>query len=607
MRGFRDLPIRRKLVVLGWATSLSALLVSTIVFVTSAYFIGRNNALMGSEILASIIADNLTAAAMFEDKTSAAETIRALRSTPTVNLACVYTKDHALLAQMLASAGHACPVSPPPDQRSAGMRTLTIVRPIMMEQRRVGTLYIESNVVRVTDQLRLQGLAATAGGLAGLLVATLVAAGMHRQISEPIVSLSATSARISRAGDYTLRAARMSNDEIGALVDTFNEMVHGIEQREEELRVANRTKDEFLAALSHEMRTPMNAIVGWLQILRSNPGDPNVVNEAVARLDRNARAQVRLIEDLLDISRIVSGKMELRVAPTDLAVVARTAAEAAKPSASAKELELVVDLPLAPCLVAGDTDRLQQVVGNILSNAIKFTPAKGSIVLRLSPSADGFTLSVVDTGIGISPEFLPRVFDRFRQADGSITRQHGGLGLGMSIARDLVSMHGGRLEATSDGPGKGATFTITLPALLERQVLGKSPSTSAGASLQGLQVLVVDDDEDARRVAGEALKSAGARVVLATSGDEALAEVQRKEFDAFVFDVQMPGLDGYALLRQVREIEWAKGRFTPAVATTGHAYPFEQAQARNAGYQRFVAKPYEFTILTSAVAEAIRS
>jgi signal transduction histidine kinase len=607
MARFLDLPIRQKLVVVGWMTSLSALIVSCVVFVISAYFIGRANALIGSDILASIIAENLTTSVLFDDRATAGETIRSLRATPTVNLVCVYNANGILIAQLAKTAEHGCPVSPPPDQRAAAARTLTVVRPIVATDKRAGTLYLESNVVRLTEQLRLQGMAAAVGGLAGLLIATLVAARMHSRIAQPIISLSATAAGISRGGSYAVRATKSSNDEVGRLVDAFNDMLSGIEKRDEELRAANQMKDEFLAALSHEMRTPMNAIFGWLQILRTSPKGADVADEAIARIERNARVQARLVEDLLDISRIISGKMDLKLVPTDLTQAALASVEALRPSAEAKHIDLRAEVPDTPCMVSADPVRLQQVVGNILSNAVKFTAEKGTILLRVESRANEFRLSVTDSGIGISKEFLPRVFDRFRQADGSITRQYGGLGLGMAIAHDLVKLHGGTLEAESGGPGMGATFTMTLPALLQREGISPASVASGTVSLNGLRVLVVDDDDDARRVAAEALTGAGARVVSASNGEDAMKELASQEFDAFVFDVQMPAIDGFALLKLARQLEWEKGRFTPAVAVTAHAYAADQSQARAAGFQRVVVKPYEFSALKSAIADSIRS
>jgi len=245
------------------------------------------------------------------------------------------------------------------------------------------------------------------------------------------------------------------------------------------------------------------------------------------------------------------------------------------------------------------------VLSNLLSNAVKFTPAGGQVEVRLSGSGPNYLVAVRDTGVGIAPQFLPRVFDRFRQADGSITRQHGGLGLGLAIVRDLVALHGGRVEAASDGDGLGATFTIILPQLLEAPVVAtREAGQTVSQRLDGLTVLVADDDIDARQLAGQALHAAGARTELVSGGVEALLALQRREFDVFVCDIAMPDIDGYALLHRIREIELKQGRFMPAVAVTAHAGAADEARAHSAGYQGFVVKPYQFATLSNAVASA---
>jgi signal transduction histidine kinase/ActR/RegA family two-component response regulator len=601
-RPFRDLPIRRKLVVLGWTTSISALLVSTVIFLISAYVLGRRSYQAGVEMLASIVADNLTASVSFKDPKAASETLHGLRATPTIHIACAYASDLSLLAEMTADGNRHCPATPPPDQQWVSRTTVIVVRPITFDNRRAGTLYLEGNLGRLGDQLRAQGFATVIGAMAGLIIATWVAARLHQEIADPIASLSRVSARISREGNYSVRATKAGNDEVGALVDTFNDMVAGIERREEELRAANRSKDEFLAALSHELRTPLNAIVGWLQILQTNSTDPTIVNQAIVRLDRNARAQVRLIEDLLDISRIVSGKLQLKLSAVDLVGITQAAVDVVRPSADAKHLQLGTELLPPPCFVSGDPDRLQQVLVNLLTNAVKFTPEGGRIDVRLAIAGASFTVAVRDTGIGIARGFLPQVFDRFRQADGSITRQHGGLGLGLSIARDLVNLHGGSLEVASQGIGRGATFTVTLPRLLDQNPPARAARAGPEVRLHGLSILVTDDDADSRDVARQALERAGARVVVASSASDALDVLQRETFDVLVCDIQMPDMDGCALLKTA--LERQSGGTIAAVAVTAHAGETEQARVRSAGYQQVVIKPYDFIQLTQAVADA---
>ena len=604
LRSLRDAPIQRKLVIVGLATACSAIILSTIIFLISAYWLGRRNYQTGMDMLASIVGDNLTAAVAFKDVKAVSETLHALQATPTVHLACAYALDFSLLAQMTREPDRACPRLPPPDQLWVSAGTVYDVRAIKLDGRRVGTLYLEGNLVRLGEQLRIQAIAAVLGAFVGLVTATWIAMKLHRQIADPITSLSKTAAQISHDADYTVRATKAGEDEVGTLVDDFNDMVAGIERRDEELRAANRMKDEFLAALSHELRTPLNAIVGWLQILRTNPRDPAVVDQAIVRIDRNARAQVRLIEDLLDISRIVSGKLELKLSAVDLVSTIHAALDVIRPSADVKGITVAADLPEPPCLVLGDADRLQQVLVNLLSNGVKFTPNDGRIDVTLRTAGPNYTIAVRDNGIGIPKEFLPQVFDRFRQADGSITRQHGGLGLGLAIARDLIALHQGRLEASSPGPGEGATFRIVLPSSLGESAPARQARARGATRLDGLTILVTDDDADARTVAEEALSGAGARVVSASGADEALRASMTEVFDLVVCDLQMPDLDGYGLLRELRARASAKGRSFPAVAVTAHASVAEQTRARAAGFQQVVTKPYDFSVLIDAAAQA---
>jgi signal transduction histidine kinase/ActR/RegA family two-component response regulator len=602
---FRDLPIRRKLVITGLVTSAVALVLTTTMFVISAYFIGRRNTRTGLQIQATIFANAMPSALAARDASLATDLLKPLLSTPTIDMACAYAMPPALVAQAIASPQRfSCPSQPPPDQEVATGATVVVVRPVLLDGQRVGTLYLRGNLVRLAEQLRLEVIAVVWGALIGLATAAVIAARLQRQIADPVLSLSRTAASISRGGDYSLRAEKHGNDEVGALVDTFNSMVAAVEERDGALRDVNRTKDEFLAALSHELRTPLTAIVGWLRILRDNRHDAGVVDQALDRLDRNAHAQARLIDDLLEVSRIVTGKIDLQLSSVDLGHVVETAVEVNRPVAEAKGITLSLDLGGRPCFVSGDPDRLQQIVSNLLSNAVKFTEAGGCVDVTLTAAGTSCAVAVSDTGAGIAPEFLPRIFDRFRQADGSVTRHHGGLGLGLSIARDLVELHGGRIEASSKGLKHGSTLTVVLPRLSSFLPREEDAAPPPAPRLDGLSILVADDDADARIVARAALVAAGARVELASDGARALTLVAQREFDVLVCDIAMPDVDGYSLLRQVRERQQARGEFTPAVAVTAHAAAGDREQASRAGYQSFVAKPYDFSALCRAVATA---
>jgi PAS domain S-box-containing protein len=379
--------------------------------------------------------------------------------------------------------------------------------------------------------------------------------------------------------------------------------------REQEARaiaeVANRTKDEFLATVSHELRTPLNAILGWTRILRTGatPGGEKL-DRALETIERNARAQAQLVEDILDVSRIIAGKLRVQIRDIDLVTVIHAAVEAVRPAAQAKGLEIDLRLP-SSLPYHGDPDRLQQVFWNLLSNAIKFT-VQGKVTIEAGREDGEAVVTMSDTGIGISSDFVPLVFDRFRQADSSITRASGGLGLGLAIVRHLVEVHGGTVKAESEGEGKGARFTVRLPCKEVRAETGdpaahEAPRKPALRGLEGTRVLVVDDEADSRELAVEVLGSFGAEVITAGSADEAIAAISERPFDVLVSDIGLPAEDGYALIRRVRSEP--NGRDVPALALTGYASPTDSQRALEAGYQRHISKPVEPDELIATVTE----
>ncbi len=379
-----------------------------------------------------------------------------------------------------------------------------------------------------------------------------------------------------------------------------------------EVEAANRSKDEFLAILSHELRTPLNAILGWAEILRTGEQTRDEVIEGVDVIERNARSQARLVEDVLEVSRIVCGKIRLNFGRVDLAAVVDAALSSARPTASAKSITLHPMVEPLPMLSPGDADRLQQVVWNLISNAIKFTPRGGEVTVRARQDETHTEIEVTDTGIGIQPDFLPFVFDRFRQSDASITRSHGGLGLGLSISRHLVEMHGGTVSAASGGEGKGATFLISLPLglpdghPLEEDGLAKGrgsmdAATATPHGLTNVRVLVLDDETDSRRVVVRLLTRAGALVKEADSASLVTGILTDWPADVLISDIAMPGEDGYSLIRRLRASPNVAWRTLPAMALTAFAREEDQARALNAGFQLHLAKPFEPAALLSAV------
>ncbi|HZS45143.1 MAG TPA: response regulator [Blastocatellia bacterium] len=373
---------------------------------------------------------------------------------------------------------------------------------------------------------------------------------------------------------------------------------------------ANRVKDEFLATLSHELRTPLSSILGWTRLLGGGKLDASTTVRAIETIERNAKAQAQLINDLLDVSRIVAGKLQFEIRPVRLTKVIDAAIDAVTPAANAKDIQISFVNENSNINVLGDSDRLQQIVWNLLSNAVKFTPASGSVEVRLRERKSKAEIVVTDTGQGIDPEFLPYVFERFRQADGSSTRKHGGLGLGLAIVRHLVEMHGGTVQVNSEGEGKGATFIVDLPVAVIREVeseetglfrFNKSNGELNVPTLQGVRVLVVDDEPDALDMLKTVLLHCGAEVSTASDASGALDQLQNLLPDVLVSDIGMPGEDGYVLINKVRGLPEERGGRTPAIALTAYAREEDRHRALSEGFQLHLAKPIEPSIVVSEI------
>jgi len=393
--------------------------------------------------------------------------------------------------------------------------------------------------------------------------------------------------------------------------------------REQEARKqaeeANRIKDEFLATLSHELRTPLNAILGWAQVLRTGKVDPETTGRALEAVERNARAQAQLISDLLDVSRIITGKLRLELEPVDLSRVIDAALDSVRPAADAKGIRILLMLDRNAGPLVGDPDRLQQVAWNLLSNAIKFTPQGGSVEVRLGQREGQAEIAVEDSGAGIRPDFVPYVFDRFRQAESSTTRMHGGLGLGLSIVRHLVELHGGTVAVESRGEGQGSTFTVRLPIRLgvdgglpgglpgmpaerRRHPGGDVPDVMSSQLLAGLRVLLVDDEADTRDLLVTALEQCGAQVTAVANVPDALAALDRERPDVLISDIGVPGEDGYSLICKLRARSADQGGNLPAAALTAYARSEDRIRALSAGFQTHLAKPIDPAELVATIA-----
>jgi signal transduction histidine kinase len=445
-------------------------------------------------------------------------------------------------------------------------------------------------------------------------------------------------------------------DELRRIAEEREWLLAREKQAREQAEAATRAKDEFLAVISHELRSPLNAILGYNRMLRRNSKDSGMLNKTCDIIERNARLQLQLIEDLLDTARIISGKLRLEMRLMDIAAVVNDALDVVRPAAEAKGVQLriadcglriaeegdtmgeefAIGDPQSPieesAIVLGDATRLQQVVWNLLSNAIKFTPKGGRVELGVRRDAEFFRIFVSDTGKGIEPDFLPHVFDRFYQADGSSTRRHGGLGLGLALVKSLVELHGGEVKAESEGEGRGSTFTVMLPPAInsgmdavERPALGPTACAANGAgtggsiplpdgvTIEGVRVLAVDDQEEARVTLSNFLGKCGAVVTTASSAAEALAflsdHLGGERPDVLVCDIVMPGEDGYSALRRVRALEHERGvapqQQIPAIALTAMARSEDRLQALNAGFKMHISKPVEPAELVIVIASVV--
>jgi PAS domain S-box-containing protein len=411
--------------------------------------------------------------------------------------------------------------------------------------------------------------------------------------------------------DVTERVAREA--ELQAQIEARSRLLSSEKLARNEAERANRLKDEFLATISHELRNPLNAILGWAHMLRLGKLTPQNTERAVETIYRNAKSQAQLVADLLDVSRIISGKLRLDVRSVDLIGIVNAAIDSIRPSADAKSVRLQTTLDPAVGSISGDGDRLQQIVWNLLTNAVKFTPKGGRIHVKVERVDSHVEVVVSDSGVGISKEFLPYVFDRFRQADASTTRIHGGLGLGLSIVHQLVDLHGGSVSVNSEGEGKGATFTISLPFVgvtsdqKEAETVNPAPTdevtTLAGLpSLAGLKVLVVDDEADTRELIREVLKECGAEVTLSSSAAEALNALEQHKPDILISDLGMPDEDGYSLITKIRALPSERGGHIPAAALTAYARAEDRMRVLRSGFQFHLPKPVDSAELVTVVA-----
>jgi signal transduction histidine kinase/CheY-like chemotaxis protein len=428
--------------------------------------------------------------------------------------------------------------------------------------------------------------------------------------------IHADTARTRRFNEDDMRLLQLAADRIALAVEQAR--LYEAERRaRRQAEEASRSKDEFLTVVSHELRSPLNAMLGYAALLRRGGSDARKVEQAAEVIERSGRAQARLIDDLLDTAGIISGKLRLDIGPVDLVSLIEESVQTIQPAADAKGISLRTDLPREVGQITGDPARLHQVVWNLLSNAVKFTQQEGRVEVRLERIDPHICITVSDTGAGIRPDFLPYVFDRFRQADASSVRAYGGLGLGLSLVKYLVELHGGTIDVASEGVGRGTTFKILLPVRAVTTSVGEAEGgpvtvvdTERAATLAGVRALVVEDQDDARELIQAVLSQYGAEVIAASSAAEAYKVITttppRERPDVMVIDIGMPGENGYDLVRRLRVWERERGLHTPAVALTAYGRVEDRVRALNAGFQMHITKPVEPAELAAVIASLFR-
>ena len=635
-RVFRGLPIRLKLIAMMMATAVVVLLLASLGYLLSDMYQMRQELLADLSAQAGIILQNSDSPLSFGDRKAAQDTLNTLDSRPNIRLACLYDVSDALFAAYRAPGESSpCTERAGPDAQTIGVDYLELSRTGFLDKGKFGSVLLRSDLHALYQRARVQLGVVAVLLLLSFAAAIAISSRLQAVVSDPVTALARTAGEVSKRDDYSLRATRTTDDELGELVDAFNRMLARIEAREADLskanedlrkevaerrraeqeraellvreREANRLKDEFLATLSHELRTPLNAILGWTKLLRANAVPAAAVDRALEKVERNAQVQSRLIEDLLEVSRIVTGKLRLEYRPFDLVALCSTAIDSIRPTAEARGIAIHRDFSQAAMPTVGDPDRLQQVVWNLLSNAVKFTPSGGSVTITLRRSGATDEIVVSDTGIGIEPEFLPSVFETFRQADASSTRAYGGLGLGLSIVKQLVDLHGGEVQAVSAGQGKGSTFTVRLPVRSAERNPDHEPLIAARRSagrLVGRSILVVDDDEDTRELLVSVLEAAGARVRAARTAEEAVRLGIEMAPDAVVSDIAMPGEDGFSMMQRL-SVALASRTPRVRVALSAFAGAQDRERALAAGFQHHIAKPVDPATLVRLLDEML--
>jgi len=603
--------VRGKLILMAVSTTFVALLAASLamlLFDLRAFQRYWTDDLMTqADIMARVTAPALT----FNDEETARQNLAVLRVRPQILAAAIYTSDGARFATYAAAPNQSIPARPAPSGYRIEGGEVAVFRNIVENGEMVGTVYLRSRYGLV-DRLLSYGAILGAVMLGALVIAGLVASRLQAAITRPLAAVTNVARQVMQRRDFTLRVPGNDSGEIGVLVAAFNDMLAEIgrrshalqeanatlehemqvrERAEEALRLADRRKDEFLATLAHELRNPLAPIRTGLDILRLRSGDAQATQRATDIMERQLRQMVRLVDDLLDVSRINTGKFTIKSGRVELKAVVNDALEVVRPYIELHGHELVIDLPDRPVFLNGDATRLAQILSNLLNNAAKYTNRGGRVGLRATVDDRTLMLVVSDTGIGIAPDMLDTVFEMFVQVDSTLERSNAGLGVGLSLARKLVELHGGSIEAHSAGLGHGSQFVVRLPIVVDPELPAK-PTPASFISAETYRILLADDNVDFVNSIGALLTAMGHSVVITHNGADALAAAKRFCPDYAFLDIGLPQMSGYDLARGIRDLSCCT--MTVMVAVTGWGQEKDRQLAFEAGFDHHMVKPVRF-------------
>jgi signal transduction histidine kinase/ActR/RegA family two-component response regulator len=599
--------VRGKLLRVMLLTTAIALCVTGIALLTHELYTYRTTGSADLSTEAAILAASTAPALAFDDHAVAERNLGALAARRRVMVAALYTPGGAVYASFVRPGELPAPVKPPaPGVQISGER-IEIAQPVQRNGETFGTVYLRARydvAGRVEAYLGIFVLVM----LLSMVVALLLSRRLQRGITEPLDAIAAVAREIVSGSDYSLRATKFSDDEIGVVVDAFNKMLAEVQARSLALREADQKKDEFLATLAHELRNPLAPIRHAVKLLESNGVEEQARQWARQVIARQVQRMALLLDDLLEVSRITRGRLELKVATVDLESLVEAAVETARPLIDSKQHQLQVELPPQRVMLAVDPLRISQALSNLLTNAAKYTDARGRIELAVAVSAQGVRLAVKDTGIGFESGALPGMFEMFSQVDSAIARSEGGLGIGLALVKGLVALHDGHVEGFSAGPGKGSEFAIYLPQSVIVPGSGESPAPAPRCGQDrdvAIKILVADDNRDAADSLALLLEMNGHEVAVAHSGEEALRIARQQLPHAMILDIGMPDVTGYEVARRVRAESW--GGEVLLIAATGWGQKEDKDQASAAGFDRHMTKPADPDAIEGLLQEFVNS